>query len=1298
MKNAKKIKKCLASAMRVFFAFILIVGLMPALPQQAHAEQQTQEAQVEAQAQTEQEAQAEFQTQAEQEEQANLLPQTNQQTDQQTQENTYSAEEYSAEAYTGYRVWLYGYGSSVTVDIYKYNVDTDAFDLQSSDVDPSRNAIWGLPGTKYRVDYNIPENTKPESKITMRDGVTCEAVEGKEYAWILTFPDTAPNDYSESNISVKAYTQSSVTCEEVENGSIAYQFIEGDGYEGTIQVTFTPNSGYAFEKAEYKYSYEGYSGSYVEISADAQEDGSYIATYKIEKSTNAYAYSFKASFVKTEKLDIASEEDLLDFAARVKKGESFAGSTITLKNDITLSSDWTTIGNTVFRGTFDGDGHTISGFNVQGFVKISTGYQCGGLFYSTKYATIKNLTLEGNTTITDISSYYYQLGMFSCLAANSTFEKCTNKVNITFAKGQNIGGIVGWVQGNCKFTNCSNEGVISCTDEGNNTGGIVGYVSRDYNSDKYTVFTKCANYADIRYDSEGATSENATGYNLGGIVGSLYNGQFENCLNKGNIVAIYRGAGICGYLSSSSGSGPFSFSNCYNTGNVTVSSPASKKSGQPVAAGICAMDPDATSIKASFTSCYNTGTITRSGSMADANPNTCIGQIAPDILITGTDYAAGDNYNMTDNDNWEMDKCYGSDDTFTASDLGDAYRDEAAGVTGGSPLLTWEPEDATNSKARIAATSVTLDATALSLEQYDTYTLNATVEPTSTTDKIEWTSSNEKVATVTSSASANTKGVITCVGAGECVITATAGDVSATCTLNVSAYDGTLLQSDTTIEDGQTYKIIPGTEGTFEIPEGASVTIKGAGTSSAASLSNVHFLLNDSSKLTLKDIYIKERTSPIVEMATDASAELDIEGTVLLEYEFQKYETSTAAIHVAPSNSLTIGGAGTFYLYKSTGGAGIGGTYGLTDAGGKTVGEVNGNITFAMTGTMFAKGTKQGALIGAGAESKSGGTPGTISFVSGTYNLIANSRGAAIGGGAGSDGASSGADVYVSGETTSININVDYSGAAIGGAGYADGNDSGGGTFTVSGGSVRTFIDNNAVFPSGGTDPSGSLWNGVTDMGVNSACITGTKTNANGEAVYLLELDTSLLENKPEDGIYDVDIDGIDFYCGGLHKYSFINETATKTEQADISDTLSNWCENEDSCLYFYVTGTDHDITINNQSFTATWDGEAAQTSAKNTGGCFTVEEVKVAPHTTGDINNNGKINIVDAQLCYDLACGNYKSGDDPYGAFPLPDGWNTETLVAAVDVNEDGALDSSDAFAIQYYVHYGVFGAKTAD
>ena len=44
------------------------------------------------------------------------------------------------------------------------------------------------------------------------------------------------------------------------------------------------------------------------------------------------------------------------------------------------------------------------------------------------------------------------------------------------------------------------------------------------------------------------------------------------------------------------------------------------------------------------------------------------------------------------------------------------------------------------------------------------------------------------------------------------------------------------------------------------------------------------------------------------------------------------------------------------YAYKSVAGAIFGGDYK----------ELNGNITFALTGSMFAKGTKQGATIGSG--------------------------------------------------------------------------------------------------------------------------------------------------------------------------------------------------------------------------------------------------------------------------------------------------------------------------------------------
>ena len=1230
LQSIRNTKKYLTAAIRTFFAFILVIGLLPALPQQA----------------------------------------------------------YAADYSNSYHLNLIAYNATVTA--YKYDASSGQYTVFDSYKD---GGVYPNPkaGSKWRVIYSVPENTKPElTTFNICDKVTCEKVEGYDYAWDFTFSEEDPGssyDDSLSTISLYAYTPSTITCEDVENGTITYKFTEGDAYDGTVQATFTPDSDYVLEKAEYKRSSTNFKGSWSELTTEKQEDGTYSTQIKINKSTTNNVYSIQATFIQTEKLDIASEDDLLDFATRVKNGESFAGSTVTLKKDITLSSDWTTIGNTVFRGTFNGGGHTISGFNVQGYVKSDSGNQCGGLFYSTNSATIKNLTLEGNIVITDMTDYY-QLGIFSCLAANSTFENCTSKVNITFAKGEKIGGIAGWAQNNCKFTGCSNEGVISCTDEGSEMGGIVGYASNDY-SGKYTMFTNCANYADIRYDSEGATSKNSSGFSLGGIAGNLYNGQFESCLNKGNIVAVYRGAGICGNLYASSGSDPYSFSNCYNTGNITVSSPSTKSDGQPVAAGICTTGSTNTKVKANFANCYNTGKITRTGSMADANPNTCVGQIAPAVLLSGSNYDGFKNYDMTENGNWTMDKCYGADDTFDASKLGSAYRDEAAGVTGGSPLLTWEPADATNSKARIAATSVALDATTLSLEQYDEYTLSATVEPTSTTDKIEWTSSNEKVATVSSSVNARSKGMVSAVGAGECTITATAGDVSATVTVSVSAYNGELLYGGEEVTSGGTYKLASTAKGTVTIATDEAVTIRGMGAGKAQKYQNsVYFdCTGQTTNLTLRDMYLSTASNTCIVNFKEKGNILNIEGTCVLDYTDSKYAAGgEAVVHVPQGASLTVTGTGTLYAFKHTAGTVFGGDNA----------EYNGDITFDMEGSLFAKGSKQGAVIGSGASaSTSSGTPGTISFERGTYNLISNSAGAVIGGGAGGGKAASGTNVYIRGG--SVNVNCDWSGAAIGGGGWKSGNDSDGGTLTITGGSLRTYVDTNAVK----NLPEVTYYKGLTLVeGINNIEVTAKRVDDTGQDVFMCAVDTKDIKAN-ENGEYEVTVDGESFFTGGLHSYAFLQEAVDRNDgqggtiDTSVDYTPDNWVKSVDTCLYLYLTGEDHTIEVNVQEFSATYNASAKGTVAETNGGSFTVEEVTIAPHTTGDINNNGKINIVDAQLCYDLACGNYKSGDDPYGAFPMPEGWNTETLIAAVDVNEDGTLTASDAFAIQYYVHYGAFGAK---
>ncbi len=105
----------------------------------------------------------------------------------------------------------------------------------------------------------------------------------------------------------------------------------------------------------------------------------------------------------------------------------------------------------------------------------------------------------------------------------------------------------------------------------------------------------------------------------------------------------------------------------------------------------------------------------------------------------------------------------------------------------------------------IAAESITLDKETLELNVGETAALTATVAPDNATDKtVTWTSDNEEVATV------DAEGIVTAIAAGEAVITATCGEVSAECKVTVTpvVIDATGVTIDTPAKtqlmDGET--------------------------------------------------------------------------------------------------------------------------------------------------------------------------------------------------------------------------------------------------------------------------------------------------------------------------------------------------------------------------------------------------------------------------------------------------------------------------------------------------------------
>ena len=105
----------------------------------------------------------------------------------------------------------------------------------------------------------------------------------------------------------------------------------------------------------------------------------------------------------------------------------------------------------------------------------------------------------------------------------------------------------------------------------------------------------------------------------------------------------------------------------------------------------------------------------------------------------------------------------------------------------------------------IHATSIRLDITNKTAEYYDEFQLTATIAPQNFTDAVTWTSSNEDVATVSDT------GYVEVCGVGTAVITVTAGNVKAACTVTVPQLIDWIEFDEDEIElkSGETYQLRP---------------------------------------------------------------------------------------------------------------------------------------------------------------------------------------------------------------------------------------------------------------------------------------------------------------------------------------------------------------------------------------------------------------------------------------------------------------------------------------------------------
>lgn len=169
---------------------------------------------------------------------------------------------------------------------------------------------------------------------------------------------------------------------------------------------------------------------------------------------------------------------------------------------------WTPIGNFTegnqiyYEGTFDGNGHTISGLNVTGNFKYA------GLFGAVKDGTIKNLTVAGNVSPSNIQ---HIVGSIVGYASNAAIENCSNHCSVTGHTADIVGGIAGFNVDDAKIIDCYNVGTICSAEFVEVGGGIVGHNTG--------TISNCYNVGTV-------SIPNST--SVGEIVGNNY-GTVENC-------------------------------------------------------------------------------------------------------------------------------------------------------------------------------------------------------------------------------------------------------------------------------------------------------------------------------------------------------------------------------------------------------------------------------------------------------------------------------------------------------------------------------------------------------------------------------------------------------------------------------------------------------------------------------------------------------------------------------------------------------------------------------------------------
>ena len=435
-------------------------------------------------------------------------------------------------------------GCGVELNAHGQPLDKEQLSNKDSFENWNFNKTWEIG---YRDDYDFP---------------TLKCFGSKQYLYRIVFADGENILSDELRSNTDTFTVSALSHSEYDFAY--YEDENGNKYYDGDTIAFGDDMTYRVAWAVRNKSDDVWDGTYdTEWDGSGTEDAPYLIT---------------------------SAGELAGLSVKVNGGESYRDTFFKLTTDIRLNDGggkfdyyltgknvWTPIGgDSVFRGVFDGDGHTVSG------VYINNRENHQGLF-GHSFGTIKNLGVVDSF----VSGNDYVGGVVGEIS-NAMIVDCYNTG--TVSGRDRVGGVAGYGWSATIIMDCHNTGAVSGNDY---VGGVVG----DGNE-----VTNCYNAGAVSGNEYvggvvGGGNEVTNCYNtgtisgrdrVGGVVGNAHQA-VKNCCNTGTV-------GGDGFVGGAVGSG--SATDCSNTGaisgNITV--------GGVVGSG-------------SATDCYNDGDVTGRGNV-----------------------------------------------------------------------------------------------------------------------------------------------------------------------------------------------------------------------------------------------------------------------------------------------------------------------------------------------------------------------------------------------------------------------------------------------------------------------------------------------------------------------------------------------------------------------------------------------------------------------------------------------------------------------------------------------------------